>query len=223
MISDLQIPFEHRHALKFCKAVQREFKIPADCVYNVGDEVDQYFGSAYKKDPNGWHTANSELAATRDRLREWYRAFPQMKLAVSNHGLRWAKKAFEAEIPSQMLRGYQELIEAPSGWVWAPQWDIPCKHPIMLFHGVGFGGWSAHRNAAIDAGKNIVMGHLHTNAGVIWIRTRGQRIWGLATGCLIDEEAYAFAYGKDNRLKPMLGVGVVVDSGARPMFIPMEV
>lgn len=221
-ISDLQIPFEAADALKFCKAVQKEFKIPDDAIYNVGDEVDQYFGSAYKKDPNGWHTANSELAASREKLTRWYRAFPDMKLAVSNHGLRWAKKAFEAEIPSQMIRPYQEIIHAPQTWVWKSEWVIKTKYPIKMIHGMGYSGQTAHRNAAMDHGMNVVIGHLHSNAGIAIINTHGQRIWGMNVGCLIDEESYAFAYNKYQRQKPILGVGVVVDGGLTPIFIPYE-
>lgn len=228
-ISDLQIPFEAPGALRFVLAVARDFGIQvkpdnkrASNVYCVGDEIDEYFGSQYKKDPDGWYTANSELAATRDKLRQWYQAFPQMKLAVSNHGLRWAKKAWEAEIPSQMLRPYQELIEAPKGWVWKERWDVPSKVPVTMIHGLGFGGTHAHRQAAIDLGTNVVMGHLHTNAGTSWVKTEGKACWGLATGCLIDADAYAFSYGKYNRNKPVLGVGVVLDGGLTPIFVPYE-
>lgn len=221
-ISDLQIPFEAQYALKFCKAVQQEFKIPKENVFNVGDEVDHYFGSSYQKDPNGWYTANSELAATRDKLRAWYAAFPEMKLCVSNHGLRWAKKAFDAEIPSQMIRPYQELIEAPEGWKWSEEWRIASKHPMRMIHGCGYSGQSGTRNAAMDAGVSTIMGHLHAHAGIWLIRTMGRAIWGLNTGCLIDTEAYAFHYGKYSRNKPCLGVGVVIDGGLTPIFIPYE-
>lgn len=221
-ISDLQIPFEAPKALDFCLAVQKEFKIPQEHVYNVGDEVDQYFGSAYQKDPNGWHTPRSEIAASREKLLRWYRSFPQMKLAISNHGLRWAKKAFDAEIPSEMLRPYQEIIHAPPGWIWRDSWTIKTQYPIKMIHGMGYSGQGGHRQAALDFGINVVIGHLHSHAGVALIKTQGQRIWGMNTGCLIDDEAYAFAYNKTSRQKPILGCGVVVDGGLTPIFIPYE-
>ena len=69
---------------------------------------------------------------------------------------------------------------------------------------------------------NLVMGHLHSNAGISIVSTHGQRIWGMNVGCLIDNEAYAFAYNKYTRQKPVLGVGVVVDGGLTPIFIPFE-
>lgn len=222
-ISDLQIPFHSRHSLAFCRAVQKEFRIPPENVYCVGDEVDEYFGSQFNKDPDAIHTPNSEIRASKEVLQGFYRAFPLMKLAVSNHGLRWAKKAFEAEIPSQMLRPYQEIIGAPKGWVWKDRWVIKGKRaPILMIHGMGYGGQSGARNAAMDSGMNTVIGHLHSHAGVSYINTVGRNIWAMNTGCLIDVDAYAFNYGRDMRNKPVLGCGVVLDGGITPVFVPYE-
>jgi UDP-2,3-diacylglucosamine pyrophosphatase LpxH len=221
-ISDLQIPFEAENALEFCLAVVKDFRIPLDNIYNVGDEVDQYFGSQYGKSVNGNLTAKGELDITRDKMAAWYKAFPDMKLAISNHGMRWARKAFEAEIPSQMLIPYQKLINAPRSWKWRDKWEIASKHPMTMIHGMGYSGQNGHRNAAIDAGMSVVMGHLHANAGISYIKTEHQRFWGFNTGCLIDEDAIAFEYGKYNRNKPVLGVGVVVDDGLTPIFVPYE-
>lgn len=220
--ADLQIPFEAQHALPFFKAVVKEFKVPPENIYCVGDETDHYFGSAYQKDPNGWYTANSELAATRDKLRQWYKAFPLMKLAISNHGLRWAKKAFEAEIPSQMIKPYQELIEAPVGWVWKEEWLIKSKHPMRMIHGMGYSGAQAAVNAAIDSGQSCVIGHVHSHAGVTIIRRPGLSCWAMNTGCLIDDTQYAFTYNKYHRHRPCLGVGVVIDDGLTPIWVPYE-
>lgn len=222
-ISDLQAPFCHEHALQFCRAVKKEFRISPENVYCVGDEVDQYFGSTYKKDPDALHSPTSELRAARELLQGFYRAFPQMKLAISNHGLRWAKKAFEAEIPSQMLRPYQEVIGAPKGWAWKDRWVIKTRGgPILMIHGMGYSGMSGARNAAIDAGMNTVIGHIHSHAGVARVKTAGQELWGMNTGCLIDEKAFAFNYGREHRHKPILGVGVVIDQGRTPIFLPLE-
>lgn len=222
-VSDTQLPFEAENALKFCKAVQREFFIHPNNVYHVGDEVDQVMGSLYKKDIDGSYTANQEIAECKKRLKQWYAAFPKMKLATSNHGMRWARKAFEAEIPQQMIRSYQELLEAPKEWVWKDAWQINAEHrKIKMFHGMGYGGMYAYRTAALDHGQCVVFGHLHSNAGIAHLETASQSIWGMNVGCLIDREAYAFNYGKYNRFKPWLGAGVVVDGGLTPILIPYE-
>jgi hypothetical protein len=221
VISDLQIPFEHPDALKFCRQVQRFFRIPPANVYNVGDETDQYFGSMHQKSPNARHTPNSELKDSLNRLKRWYTAFPEMKLALSNHGTRWARKASEAEIPSQMMRKYEEVIGSPPGWEWKYQWVIRTKRPFRIIHGMGYSGQNGHRMAALDGGISTVIGHLHSHAGIAFIKSSHQNIWGMNSGCLIDNEAYAFEYGRDNRFKPCLGVSVVLDSGRTPVWVPL--
>lgn len=222
-ISDTQIPFQAEHALKFCKAVAKEYRIPSDCIYHVGDETDQYFGGAWDKSPDALHTPNSEMDESRAILRQWYRAFPQMKLAVSNHGTRWARKASASGIPSQFLKEYREILEAPRGWVWRDSWLIKMQRaPVYMFHGVGYSGATAYRQAAIDKGVNVVFGHLHSNAGIAHIVTDHGRRWGMNVGCLIDQKAYAFAYANGSKFQAWLGVGVVVDGGITPILIPYE-
>lgn len=222
VISDLQIPFEAPKALDFVESVRREFRIPKSNILCVGDEVDHYFGSQYQKYVDGSYTAGQEIEISKEKLKAWYAAFPQMRLANSNHGQRWAKRAVEAEIPAQMLRAYQEVLAAPSGWRWADSWRIDDKHPFKMIHGMGYGGMYAFRHAPMDQGISTVFGHLHANAGISHIVTASQRIWGLNVGCLIDVNAYAFHYGKDNRFKPWLGVGVVIDDGRTPILIPYD-
>lgn len=223
MISDLQIPFEADRALAFAVSVKKHYKIPDENCLNVGDETDCLFGGMYKKDPNGEHSAHSELAQSRETLKRWYSAFPKMKLAISNHGLRWVRKATDAEIPSQLLRSYEEIVQAPDTWIWKPEWKFTTlKHPFRMIHGMGYSGMNGHRTAALDAGMSTVLGHLHSHAGVSHIKTENQRIWGMNVGCLIDVESYAFSYGKDSRFKPCLGLGVIFGEGSTPAWIPYE-
>lgn len=223
VISDLQIPFEHPKALPFCAFLKKHYKIPDENVLCVGDELDQYFGSSFNKDPDSLHTPNSELQESIDKLKKWYSYFPEMKLATSNHGLRWAKRASEASIPSQMLRRYQELILAPPRWQWRDSWVFTdFKRPFRMVHGVGYSGMNGHRTAAVDAGMSTIIGHLHSHAGISYIKTERSNIWGFNSGCLIDPEAYAFSYGKDSRFKPCLGAGVIAGGGSMPLWIPLE-
>jgi hypothetical protein len=222
VLPDLQLPFEHVEALRFAKAVQREFHIPASNILNVGDEADQYHGTLYPKDPDALLTARQELKITRDKVRIWGNAFPEMRLAVSNHGLRWVKKAAAADIPSELLRCYRELIGAPEGWKWKEQWIIKGRHPFLMFHGMGYSGAGAYRLAPVDKGISTVFGHLHANAGIAKIETAEKSLWGMNVGCLIDNDAFAFKYGKHNRHKPWLGCGVIIDGGLTPLLLPLE-
>lgn len=220
VISDLQVPFQARGALDFVRRVARDYAVPRANVICVGDEVDQYFGALYAKDPDAGLSPKTELEATRAMLHPWYRAFPELRLCISNHGLRWARRAFEAQIPAELLKPWRDVIGAPAGWHWRHRWDIDTKHRWSVIHGLGYSGVTAHRTAALDLGRSVAIGHLHGHGGVARITTETQNIWGMNTGCLIDVDAYAFQYGKYSRFKPTLGVGVVLDDGKTPLFVP---
>jgi hypothetical protein len=222
IISDLQIPFHHPDALNFCLKVKQEFGIPESNVYCVGDELDLYFGGLWKKSVEATHTAASELRDSLDELKRWYEAFPKMKVATSNHGLRWVRKAHEADIPSQLLIPYKTMIQAPEDWKWADVWDLPTAVPTRMIHGMGYSGQNGHRNAVIDHRRNVIIGHIHSHAGVSFVDTGDGTRWGMNVGCLIDHNAYAFNYGKYNRHKPVMSCGVVLDNGRTPLVCPLS-
>jgi hypothetical protein len=220
IISDLQIPFEHPKALEFCLKVQKEFKICKTNILCVGDEIDGYWASRFPKDPDAIITARGELKLARERLKAWYKAFPFCRVAISNHGLRWAAKAYESFIPSEIIRPYKEIIEAPNGWMWADEIVVKAKTPFRMVHGVGYSGLQGARNAAIDSGMNTVIGHLHSHASVNYITTGKKQIWSMNAGCLISQEAMAFHYAKNSRFKATLSCGVVLGDGQLPMVVP---
>jgi hypothetical protein len=223
VIPDLQIPFEHPRALEFCKQLAKHYGVPKENVLCVGDETDQYFGSLYEHDPDAKHTPASEIAESIERLREWYAAFPICKVAISNHGVRWARKASSAGIPSVMMRSYKQIIEAPNAWTWEQRHVIDMgKAKVILTHGMEYGGKNAIRQAVELESHNVVFGHHHSVAGVIPVVTPSQSKWAMGVGCLIDVDAYAFAYGKYNRFKPCLGAGVIFDGGRTAHWIPLH-
>lgn len=222
-ISDTQIPFESAEALPFLKAVQKEFKIDKEAVFHVGDEIDCYFAGQWEKDPDALHTPNSEISEARKKLKAWYRAFPYMRIAISNHGLRWARRAASAGIPSQILRPYEDFLEAPKTWKWRESWQIKMQAAqVYMFHGMGYSGAGAYRQACINLGTNVVFGHLHANAGIAHVVTGNSERWGMNVGCLVDNRSYAMRYGRDFKFKPWLGCGVVIDGGLTPLLIPYE-
>lgn len=221
-ISDLQIPFEHKKALEFCRHIKRQYKIPDENVYCVGDELDEFWGSMFDKDGEFEHTPNQEIDESITRLRDWYIAFPKMKIAESNHGIRWKKKAMHAQIPLQMIKSYKEVFHMPPDWLFKKRWDIEAKLPIIMVHGDSWGGQFPHKNAAIHLARNVVMGHHHSLAGIEHVKTDGYDIWGMVSGCLIDFERYAFNYGRDHKMKPQVGASIVLDDGKTPVWLKLE-
>lgn len=221
-ISDLQIPFEHSKALQHCKYLKRHYRVPDENCYCVGDEIDAFWGGMYKKTPDALHTPTGEIKAAREHLKPWYDAFPELKIAESNHGTRWLRKALDAEIPSELLRKNKEMLDSPPGWVWKKHWKINSKFPMLAEHGDDYGGQTPHVAAASANGVSTILGHHHSLAGIEFIKTNGMDIWGAVIGCLIDFEAYAFEYARKYKRKPVLGALVVLWSGRFPIFVPIE-
>ena len=223
-VSDLQCPFQAKKALEFIQYLKKTFNVTNENMYCVGDETDGYFGSLYKKHPDMHLSPTGEIKQTLDELKRWYSAFPKMKVAISNHGLRWVSKIIDADIPSQLLRPYREIIQAPDGWQWKQEWIIEgSKEKFRMIHGLGYSGDRGHVTAALDSGLSTVIGHLHAFGGVNHIRMiSGVRLWAANAGCLIDTDSLAFAYGKYHRRQPTLGALVVLNGGSFPTFVPYD-
>lgn len=215
-ISDLQVPAEHRDALDFVKHVDKVWFPDKDrYVVNVGDEVDQHTLGQWPSNPDGL-SGGQELNEARVRLSYWADAFPLMNICLSNHTYRAWKKAFLAGIPREFMRSIGEVYKTPPGWKWKQKW---VHYDICFEHGENVSGPTAALNAAIQNQMSTVIGHQHTRPGVIHQDSETSSLWGMNTGCLIDIDQYNFDYGKNIRIKPTLGIGVIKNS--QPYFIRM--
>ncbi len=213
VISDLQAPFHHKDAIPFLKAVAAKYK-PTDYVC-IGDEVDLHAMSDFDTDPDGY-SAGHELRKALEFMHELYEVFPKMKVCVSNHGARPFRKAFKHGIPRAFLKDYHEFMEAPKGWSWADSWEID---DVIYEHGTGQSGQNGAIKAALANMQSTVIGHLHAFAGINYSANSKHLIFGFNVGSLIDTHAYAFAYGKNIKAKPIIGAGVVIKG--IPTFVPM--
>ena len=215
-IGDVHEPYAHPRALQFCKSLQKDFEIPHSNIYSVGDLLDLYGFSRWPKSPDAKHTINQELDIARTKLKKWAVAFPEMKICESNHDQRIMRKALGAELPSQVIKSLHDIFEFPDTWQIKEQFVI-MGPDILVCHGEEF---TDALQAAIHYGLNVVQGHHHAKAGVQYARTRMQELWGLATGCLVDSESFAFAYGDKSKRKPLIGSGVVINN--IPHWIPLK-
>lgn len=223
-ISDLQIPFEHHDAFDFVKHVKK-YWIPEGykiIVVNVGDEFDQHTLSLkHFQDPDGL-SGGHEYDEAMLHVQQWYQEFPVKRICTSNHTYRVAKKAYHAGIPQAFMKSIAEAYKAPPGWLWNDSWlfhDKTRDFHLKAEHGENVSGPTAAINAAIQNRMSTMIGHQHSNGGVLWSDSEYNRIFGLNTGCLIDVDAYAFKYGKSIRKKPSLGMGLILNG--IPLFIPM--
>lgn len=221
VIADTHIPFEHRNYLDFCIETKKRFKCSE--IIHIGDIVDFHFLSRYDKDPDGFSPMN-ELKEAKAHLKAWYKAFPKCQVLLGNHEDRLKKAAMKYGLTMALFKDSvetvcSEVLEFPKGWEYKYQVYM---YGVRFFHGMGYGGKYAHQAAAVENGRSIVMGHLHTNAGTMWSANEDKIIFGLAVGCGIDRKSYAFGYGRDFRRKPILGCGVVSNHGKYAQFVPME-
>ena len=212
-ISDTQFPFHHRDTFPFLKAVKKKYK--PELVIHQGDEVDFHALGRWSVNPDGY-SAGMELDLALEAMRELYTLFPKVRVCTSNHTVRPLKKMFDSGIPRKFIRDYHEFLEAPKGWSWADRWVFD---DIIFEHGENVSGPNAALNAAKQNMRSTSIGHQHSYGGVKYYATHDKVIFGMNTGCLIDTEQYAFAYGKKMRVKPTLGCGIILSGAAH--FLPM--
>jgi hypothetical protein len=151
--------------------------------------------------------AGAEFDSAIKSLRKWYEAFPRAKVCIGNHSARWYRRALKAGLPERVIKGYREVLEAPTGWIWERRWVID---GVLYVHG-NTSGRMAVINRALREGISTVAGHTHCHAGVLYqmSQLRGL-IFALNTGCGIDEKARAFRYAADTPDRPTIGCGVVI-------------
>ncbi len=213
VIPDMQIPHHHPDALDFLKAVEAIYETTK--TVNIGDSLDLTALSRFVRDPDGM-SAGDEYKASLPTLEKMYSLFPEGVECYSNHNGRLYDRAMEIGIPRSFVKNMQEIMGAPKGW------DFKWEHEIdgvKYVHGDGFGGTAAAREAAIINRQSTVIGHHHSHGAIYYIANNKEMIFGMNAGCLINVNAYAFAYGKKNKFKPTLGCGVVLHGV--PHFVPL--
>lgn len=213
VIPDLHIPFHHKDALAFLAAVKKSYK-PTEVV-NLGDLEDWHGINMHDHDPDGMSPGH-ELIALRDKVKPLFKLFPKMKICTSNHGSLPFRRAFKFGLPSELIKSYTDILQAPKGWQWNDYWEID---GVIYEHGDPFSGQNGALKCAEQNMQSTVIGHIHSFAGIQYSANSKHLIFGFNAGCLIDHEAYAFSYAKKIKRKPILGCGII--KNGIPTFIPM--
>ena len=217
IIGDTHLPFEIEGYLEFCKTIEHRCK--CGTVVHIGDFVDNHAISYHGHDPDGWSPAD-EMNETDRHTKDWFKAFPNVKLCRGNHDSLVDRKGKTVGLPKRCFKQYRDIWNLPKGWEDDFEFTID---NVLYKHGTGFSGKYAHVTAAERSRQSTVIGHTHASGGVEYLASSRDCIFGMQVGCGIDRKKYAFAYGKDFPRKPILGVGVVVGAGRYAQFMPMEI
>lgn len=213
-IGDLHYPFAHRDHLAFLKAVKTSIK--PDHVVCLGDEIDAHALSVHEHNPEGYSAGHEHTKAKED-LARLYQCFPSGRSVISNHTARPVRLALRCGLPSVFLREYRDVLDAPRTWSWHDAVEID---GVRYIHGEGYSGPLGALKCAQAHMQPVVIGHIHSFAGIQFNANPKHLFWGFNVGCLIDRDAYAFQYAKYQASKPILGCGIIRD--ATPTFIPMR-
>ena len=209
VIGDLHLPFCMPGYLEWCQEQQQLW----DCgtVIFIGDLADFHYASFHNIEHNALGGA-TEYEKMLEELGRWTTAFPVAKVTVGNHDLIPFRKGFAGGLTERMMKSWRQLFNAPKGWDFAEKFIID---GVLYTHGT-----SAAIPRMVNSRISVVQGHLHSQQYVNWSQSEINRLFAMQVGCGIDNDSYAFVYGKSFVKKPVLGCGVVLDSGQIPIVVP---
>lgn len=213
VISDYHAPYQHPDAEAFLTACKKKYN-PTDVVC-IGDEVDYHALSFHDSDPD-LDSAGAELDKAIKALKSLYKLFPKCTVIESNHGSMVLRKALVAGMPKKVLRSYNEILDAPTGWKWV--FDVKLATPlgpVYFCHGKS----GAAGRLASQYGMSTVQGHYHEKAQITYISTPERLMFDCHTGCLADDKSLALGYNKINPKRPIVSI-VVIQEGV-PVIVPM--
>lgn len=212
LIPDTHIPYHHVDAFRFVRAIWRKFVAPyKGLAVHLGDENDKHALSFHDSDPD-LDSAGKELKMAKKSIhcrRGLHETFPRLHLLESNHGSLHYRKAKAHGIPIAYIRTLQEILETPR-WLW--------HHEILLKTHLGevylcHGKVARYNAMAKDVGCSAIQGHFHGKFEVTWYQSAKGDRFNMFCGALINWEALAFAYARNNLPKPILGAGILDERG----------
>ena len=206
IIGDTHIPYEHRDYLDFCKKTFKKHRV--DTVIHIGDLIDHHALSFHDSEPS-LKGASGEYIDARERLKPWYKAFPECTVILGNHDRIPARQLTKIGIDADVwMRPIDDVYEFPKGWKTETEVRID---GVLYHHGETSNGVNGFRNDAIHRMCNTVSGHNHSNAGISATASQHRLVWGMAVGCGVDNKSMAFVYGKHFKNKPIIACGTVIE------------
>tara|TARA_R100001443_G_scaffold117449_1_gene142906 strand:+ start:11547 stop:12281 length:735 start_codon:yes stop_codon:yes gene_type:complete len=213
IVGDIHLPYTHKDYLQHCVDTYNKYNCTE--VSFTGDIIDSHFSSFHPTSTES-QGAKYELDATIDQIKGWFEAFPHATVTLGNHDLIIARKAEDAGVDKRFVRNLNEVLKCKT-W----KFEEHFVHDNVLYtHGTGCSGKGIVKRVQ-NWGTSMVQGHIHTEAFIIYTASLKDLKWGFQAPCGINYKSFAFSYAKFHTAKPILGCGVVLDSGRLPIIEPM--
>jgi predicted phosphodiesterase len=214
VISDLHIPYHHKDAFSFLRALKDKYK--PDMVVNIGDELDHHAISMHEHNPD-LMSAGDELRNARHHIKQLEEIFPRMTIVHSNHSSLVYRRALKYGLPKDYLKSYNEFLGVGKGWQWVDDLTLTLSNGTRCFftHGMS----ADVLKVAQQYGMNTVQGHYHTKFSIGYYSNPDDLIWGMQVGCLINQKSMAFDYAKNFKSRFIVGCGMIING--QPKLMPM--
>jgi len=205
-ISDMHIPYHHKNLIPFLRSLKERYN-PTRIIC-LGDDLDKHALSFHDSDPD-LMSAGDELRAALPVIKELHTLFPEMDLIDSNHGSMVWRKAKHHGIPRHYIKSYNEVLNVGDGWVWHNDLviDLPNGQQVYVHHGKTKDALKVSQSM----GMSFVCGHFHEDFSIKYWANPNGLYFAMNSGCLIDDESYAFAYNNVNLNRPIIGTTLIID------------
>ena len=215
IIPDTHMPFCHPNFIHFLEDTFKEHRVTK--IVHIGDLCDNHAISRHPTETDA-SDPNTEYELAMKNVEIYTRAFPKVSLCLGNHDLIPQRQAASLGIPCQFVKSMKELWNLPKGWEVDEQYII---NNVKYEHGINWGGKTGALNKAVAQMQSCVIGHYHSQGGCQYSSNAKSIVFGLATGCGVDIDRYAFRYGKYNKNREVMGCGIVF-SDSNALFVPMD-
>jgi hypothetical protein len=182
----------------------------------MGDLVDNHAISFHETDPN-LHSPLDELDLAIEYVESLYDIFPRLDILQGNHDKLPVRKAKNVGLPSRYIKNNHEVFNMPRLWRWHMELDLilPTGQKLWLRHNL--------KKDALEVAKFyntcFAQGHFHTVLDCNWTIDSNRSVFGINTGCLIDDKSLAMEYNKANLHRPQLGCVIIING--LPQIVPM--
>ncbi|MGI4796794.1 MAG: hypothetical protein ACRYG8_22630 [Janthinobacterium lividum] len=232
VISDLHAPYEHPDALAFLVALRDAYGFErAIC---TGDETDGHAISFHTSSPN-LPSAGQETDMARTFMRRLEAEFPVLDIMHSNHGSLIYRRQQDGGLPDHAMQSYRGFLfgerrkdgsthfpgDAGRRWRWHDDLEVTLSSGdrALFAHGLS----SNVKLAVQKTGTSVVQGHFHSMFDVVAMQgPKGSARFGITGGCLIDPTSYAYAYGKNIPLRPVIGCSGILDGQPVAFRMPLR-